>query len=140
MIRDTIDVYLSCIDKRKVHLVFQLWFISLFTAMADVAFTASGYEPWDPLTFMAVWLAFYVTLEGLATLGATFFSFWIAGRELQEVALQVSGHSAKEQRQPALWSSFPHAERFSPHVPNVYREDPDGFWDDLPDDEEAPHD
>ena len=113
MIRDTIDVYLSCIDKRNVLLIFQLWFISFFTAMADVAFTASGYEPWDPPTFMVVWLAFYVTLEGLATLGATFFSFWIAGRELQEMALQVPGHSGKEQSQPALWSSFPHAERFS---------------------------
>jgi len=136
VIRDTIDVYLSCIDKRKVHLVFQLWFISFFTAMAGVAFTASGYEPWDPLTFMAVWLAFYVTLEGLATLGATFFSFWTAGRELQQMVPQVAG----EQRQPALWSSFPHVDRFSPHVPGVFREDPDGFWDDLPDDGEALHD
>lgn len=136
MIRDTIDVYLSCIDRRKVHLVFQLWLISFFTAMAGVAFTASGYEPWGPLTFLAVWLAFYVTLEGLATLGATVFSFWVAGRELQQMAAQMAG----EQSQPALWSSFLHAERFSLHAPGVYREDPDGFWDDLPDDEEAPHD
>ena len=140
MIRDTIDVYLSCIDKRKVHLVFQLWFISFFTAMAGVAFTASGYEPWDPPTFMAVWLAFYVTLEGLATLGATFFSFWIAGRELQQMAPQVAGHSAREQSQPAPWPSFPHAKWPSLNVLDVYREDPDGFWDDLPNDEEAPHD
>lgn len=136
MIRDTIDVYLSCIDKRKVYLVFQLWFISFFTAMADVAFTASGYEPWDPPTFLAVWLAFYVTLEGLATLGATFFSFWIAGRELQQMAPQVAG----EQSQPVSWPYFPHAERFSLNVLDVYREDPAGFWDDLTDDEGVSHD
>ena len=121
MIRDTIDVYLSCIDSKKVHLVLQFWFVSFLTAFVDVSLTASGYEPWDPPTFMVVWLAVFVTLEGLATLGATFFSFWIAGRRLQQMA-----------RHPAQGPS--------PHLPDASWEDPDGFWDDLPDDEGVSHD
>ena len=136
MIRDTIDVYVSCIDKQKVHLVFQLWFISFITVMADVAVTARGYEPWDIPTYVVVWFAVFVTMEGLATLGTTFFSFWIVGRELQQMALQV----AEDEREPALWTTLPPAQGSSLHAPDASWKVPDRFWDDLPDDEGESHD
>lgn len=122
MIRDTIDVYLSCIDRKKVQLVFQLWFVSFLTVMAGVAVTASGYEPWNPPTFVVVWLVSFVMLEGLTTAGTAFFSFWLARQRLPPMVY--------EEREP--WTV--------PHVPDAYWEDPDGFWDDLLDDGGVAHD
>ena len=124
MIRDTIDLYLSCIDSKKVHLVLQLWFVSFLTAFVDVSLTASGYEPWDIPTYVVVWLAVFVTLEGLATLGATLINFWITGTWLRQMA--------EEDREPVVETPL--------HAFDAYWEDPAGFWDDLPDDEGVAHD
>jgi hypothetical protein len=134
VIRETIDLFLSCIDRRKVDQVFQLWFVTFLTVMAGVVVTTSGYEPWDPPAYLVVWLAAYLTLEGLIALGFTLLSIWLVGRELQQPSLQVMG----EQSEPALWTTFPQAEESWPRVSDPY-EDPDGFWDIPPDDMGAPH-
>jgi len=135
VLRETIDLYSSYIDRPKVRLVLYLWLVTFLTVMAGVALTAGGYEPWEPPTFMMVWLALFLTLEGLAALGATFFTFWIFGREQQQPALQAAG----EQGEPALRTTFPQAEESRPRVSNSYWEDLDGFWDVPPGSEEAPH-
>ena len=139
MIRDTIDVYLSCIDKRKVHLVFQLWFISFFTVMADVAFTASGYEPWDPPTFMVAWLA---SLCDAGRAGhARRHLLQLLGRRERTATDGAAGIGPLGQGERAgAVDILPSAKWPSLNVLDVYWEDPDGFWGDLPDDGEAPHD
>jgi len=135
VLRETIDLYLSYIDRPKVRLVLYLWFVTFLTVMADFARTAGGYESWEPPTFMMVWLALFLTLEGLAALGATFFTFWIFGRELQQPALQAAG----EQSEPALWMTFPQAEESWPRVSDSYWEEPEAFRDIPPGSEGAPH-
>ena len=112
MIRETIDIYLSRVDKKKVGLLLELWFITFLTAAAGHAVATSGDGQWDLLTYVVAWLGFLVAMEGLIPLLATFFARWILG--------QIPYHLAEKEREPAKRMHLPPMIYMAPPIFHFY--------------------
>ena len=82
MIRNTIDVFLSGIDRERVRLAFHVWFVTFLTVGGNVAVTGAGHDPWSPTTFLIVWLVIFIGQEGIAGFLSVCFAILVSDRWL----------------------------------------------------------